>query len=123
MTDREQVVQSGNTPWGLLWSLAAGFLACGMDLSLSYTLEQHVCSTGHQYVLVLISFFAMVVACSGFFTGFAEFRRFPANTREEGGSPFDRAHFQALLGMFWSLSFAVVILALSIPRWIVGPCE
>lgn len=123
METSEQSIQSGRTPFGLWWSLVAGFVAWGADLGLSYMLEQHSCSTGHHYVLYLIDLVCLALALSGFATGLLEFKRFPGTTSEEGGSPFDRAHFQALLGMAFSLSFAVVVIAGSVPRWVLSPCE
>jgi hypothetical protein len=123
MAEFEQVVESGKTPWGLWWSLCAGFIAWGTDLGLSYTLEQHSCSTGHRYVLHGISIACFLIALTGFAAGLAEFRRLPSSAKEEGGSHFDRAHFQGLLGMIFSLSFALVVIAGAVPRWILSPCE
>jgi hypothetical protein len=122
-TRLERHVDAGKTPWGIWWALIAGFLAWGLDLGLSYMLEQHSCSTGHHYVLHAISFACFAVALSGFFTGLVEFRRFPGDSKEEGGSRVDRAHFQALLGIAFSLSFAVIVIAGAVPRWILSPCE
>jgi hypothetical protein len=123
MAKSEQQIQAGRTPFGLCWSLIAGFAAWGFDLGLSYVLEQHSCSTGHHYMVHVISIVCLAIALTGFATGWLEFRRFPGSTSEEGGSHFDRAHFQALLGMAFSLAFAVVIVAGSVPRWILSPCE
>ena len=123
MARSEQIIRGGRTPVGLWWSLIAGFVAWGADLGLSYMLEQHSCSTGHHYVLHIISLVSLAIALTGFGTGWVEFRRFPGTASEEGGSHFDRAHFQALLGMAFSLSFAVVVIAGAVPRWIIGPCE
>jgi hypothetical protein len=116
-------IDKGRTPWGVWWSLVAGFVAWTADLGLSYVLEQHSCSTGHHYVLHVISVVCMAITLSGFATGLSEFRQLPKNAKEEGGSRFDRAHFEALLGMAFSLSFAVVIIAGSVPRWLLSPCE
>jgi hypothetical protein len=123
MATSEQQIQAGQTPPGLWWSLAAGFAAWGLDLVFSYLLERHSCATGDRFVLHLVSMACFAMALSGFVTGLVEFRRFPGTTSEEGGSHFDRAHFQALLGMAFSLSFALVVIAGSVPRWILGPCE
>lgn len=123
MTNAKSIAETGKTPWGIWWSLAAGFVAWGIDLGLSYMLEQHSCSTGHFYVLHTISFVSFALAISGFAAGFIEKRRFPHDSKEEGGSSLDRAHFQALIGMIFSLSFAVVIIAGAIPRWILSPCQ
>jgi len=123
MAEFKQHIDAGKTSWGIWWGLIAGFLAWGLDLGASYVLDQHSCSTGHHYVLHLISIACLVLALSGFFAGFAELRRFPADTSEEGGSRLDRAHFQALLGIVFSLSFTLVVLAGAVPRWILSPCE
>ena len=123
MARSEQQIQAGRTPLGLWWSLIAGFAAWAVDLGFSYVLEQHSCSTGHHYLLHVISMVCLAITLTGFGTGWVEFRRFPRSTSEEGGSHFDRAHFQALLGMVFSVSFAVVIVAGSVPRWILSPCE
>jgi hypothetical protein len=119
----ERSIKSRTTPFGLWWSLVAGFAAWGADHGLSYMLEQHSCSTGHHYVLHAISIVCFIAALSGFATGIRELRRFPVETSEEGGTPFDRAHFQALLGMAFSISFAIVIIAEAVPRWILTPCD
>jgi hypothetical protein len=123
MSTSEQIIKSGRTPRGLWWSLTAGFGAWAVDLGVSYVLEQHSCSTGHHYVLHVVSAVCLAIAVSGFGAGLLEYRRFPGDTSEEGGSPFDRAHFQAVLGMIFSLSFAVVIIAGWVPRWVLSPCE
>ena len=123
MASSAQNIQHGRTPFGLWWSLVAGFVTWGVDLGLSYMLEQHSCSTGHHYVLHLIGFICFLFALSGFGTGLIELKRFPGETSEEGGSPFDRAHFQAILGMSFSLFFSVLVIAGSVPRWLLSPCE
>ena len=122
MTKTEQLVSGETTPL-IRWSLIAGFFAWGSDLGFSYVLEQHACSTGHHYVLHAISLVCILLAISGFLSALSEFRRFRANTSEEGGRRLDRTHFQALIGMAFSLSFAIVILAAAIPRWILSACE
>ena len=83
MTTAKPIVEAGKTPFGIWWSLVAGFAAWGFDLGLSYMLEQHSCSTGHSYVLHAISFVCFLGALSGFATGFMEKRRFPHDSKEE----------------------------------------
>jgi len=119
----KQPIAVGKTSWGIRWGLAAGFLAWGIDLGLSYILVQHSCSTGHHYVLHAITFVCALLALSGFVAGFAILRRFPTDTTEEGGSRFDRAYFQLLLAIAFSLSFTLVVVAAAVPRWILGPCQ
>ena len=64
MARSEQQIEAGRSPLGLWWSLIAGFVAWGIDLGLSYMLEQHSCSTGHHYVLHVISIVCLAVALS-----------------------------------------------------------
>jgi len=116
-------VRRGEAPLGLWWSVIAGPFAWALDLGFSYTLAQHSCSTGHHYVLHVITGVCFVIALSGFVLGFAEFQRFPQQATEEGGRPLDRAYFMAILGILFSLSFAVVVIAGAVPRWILSPCE
>src|SRR3954467_14940571 len=123
MADTQQKIEHGSASLGLWWSFWAGFVAWGLDLGISYVLEQHSCSTGHYYVLHVTSLVCFAMALSGIATGYKEFKLLPENTREEGGSHFERALFQAVMGMVFSASFAVVIIAGSVPRWILRPCE
>ena len=123
MAELEQDIREGATPRLVWWSLVAGFAAWGIDLALSYILEQHTCSTGHHYVLHLISIVCVLIALSGFVLGYQDFKKFPPETNDHGGRRYDRAHFQALLGMAFSLAFTVVIIAGAIPRWILSPCD
>jgi hypothetical protein len=123
MSDNPQAVPQGRTPEGIYWSLVAGVSAWFANLGINYTLEQHSCSTGHHYVLYVTTAICFVIALSGALIGFAEIRKHPIEVSEEGGDPEDRAHFQSLLGVALSASFAVSILAVSVPMWILNPCE
>jgi hypothetical protein len=123
MPDFKQSVDHGQTPAALWWSLVAGFIAWGCDLGFSYALDQHACSTGHTYVMHVISIVCFLIALSGFALGWMEFRRVPPEADDEGERPLDRAHFQVLLGMGFSLAFAVVVIAGAVPRWILSPCH
>jgi hypothetical protein len=110
------------TPRPIFWSLSAGFLAASLNEAFSYGLVQPTCAHGHQIVMHMITFACFAIALSGFVVGWIEFRALPEDTSEEGGTWRDRAHFQALLGMAFSLAFAVVIAALAVPQWLLDPC-
>ena len=111
------------TPVRLRWSLAAGFTAFGLDLAVSYVLRQHVCSSAEKFELHLVTFVSLAIALLGFALGWVSFHNLPHDAEEEGGEPHDRAHFEALLGMGFSLAFALAILALAVPRWILTVCD
>ncbi len=122
MEQSETKVQKGETPLALSWSLVAGFAAWGADHGVSYALQRHACSVGGLFSLHVVTVVCFAAALSGVAFGWIFYRSLPADKSEEGGKPYDRAHFQALLGMGFSLSFAVVILAEAVPRWLLQPC-
>jgi len=102
--------------------LVIGPLAWGTDQIVTYALVQHTCSTGHHYVLHVMTAVFFVVAIAGALMSWRQYSQFRAGN-DEGGSPFDRSHFLALLGVLSSLGFAVVIVANAVPRWILSPCD
>jgi hypothetical protein len=119
----EPPVQSGVTPARLRWSLAAGFAAFAFDLGSSYVLRQHVCTSSQKFELHLVTFICLAITLTGFALGWIGFHNLPHDSEEEGGEPHDRAHFEALLGMGFSLGFTLAIIALAVPRWILTVCE
>jgi len=123
VSSSNQFVQSGQTPWSILWSLTAGFLAWGANLGFSYVLAQHACSTGHHYVLSITNWSCFFVALTGVFAGWNAARKLPHDKQEQGRRPHDRAHFQSLLGMILSAAISVVIVAGAVPPWILRPCD
>jgi hypothetical protein len=98
-------------------------LTFGADLLLSYALVPHACSTGHFYVLHVVTVVAIIVTLSAGFFAWREYLRVSAGADDEGGSPRDRAHFMAIFGMIWSAAFVVVILANAVPRLMLSPCD
>jgi hypothetical protein len=118
-----RAIPYGKTPSRLRWSLAAGFTAFGLDLGVSYGLRQHACTASQRFELHLVTFCCILLALSGFASGWVDFHNLPHDSEEEGGEPHDRAHFEALLGMGFSLAFTLVIIALAVPRWLLTVCE
>jgi heme/copper-type cytochrome/quinol oxidase subunit 2 len=98
-------------------------LSFGADLLLSYALVAHACSTGHFYLLHLITIIAVLVTLSAGLLAWREYNRIPRDANDEGGSPIDRAHFMAIGAMIWSAAFVIVIIANAVPRWILSPCD
>ena len=102
--------------------LLIGPLAFGADLLLSYMLVEHSCSTGHHYVLHVISVVCLVIVLAAAWMSWNQYQA-AKEGNDSGGSPLDRAHFLGLLGTASSLFFAVVIIANAVPRWILSPCD
>ncbi|HZQ25690.1 MAG TPA: hypothetical protein VFA89_23065 [Terriglobales bacterium] len=123
MAEGERIAPQGRASALVWWSMCAGPLAWGVDLGFSYSLTQHSCSTGHHYVLHVISVICFLIALTGFAVGLSEYLKLPPDAEDHGRRPIDRAHFQVLFGIVFSLSFAVVVIAGAVPRWIFTPCD
>jgi hypothetical protein len=123
MAELDKTVRRREAPGLVWWTMFAGPVAWAFDLGVSYVLAQHTCSTGHHYVLHAITVVCAMIALSGFAAGWAAYNALPEEAREEGARPVDRAHFQVLFGIVFSLGFTVVIVAQGVPRWILNPCQ
>jgi hypothetical protein len=123
MVADELTIHTGETPSPLRWSLLSGFFAFALDFGIGYVLRLHSCSVDRALWLRLLTIVCLAIALSGLVIGQRFLRRLPRHANEEGGEPYDRAHFQALLGMAFSIGFAIAILAVSMPRWILRPCD
>jgi hypothetical protein len=121
-TEERQSAATARIETGEWWGMAAGPLAWGIDLGCSYAAAPHACSTGHYYVLRVISLICFLIALSGFVLAFGTHRRLPRSSDEHGHFLHDRAFFLSLAGIVLSLGFAVVIIAGSVPQWILSPC-
>jgi hypothetical protein len=123
MAELQQTVRRGETP-GLVWcAMCAGPLAWAADLGFSYVLTQHSCSTGHHYVLHVITIVCALIAVSGFVAGWSAYSTIPREATKDGERPLDRTYFQILFGIIFSVAFTVVIIAGAVPRWILSPCD
>lgn len=106
----------------LWWGILIGPTAWALDQGLSYALAQHACSTGHFYVLHVTSAVMFVLALTGLLAAWRQLGPV-RNGREEGGSPVDRSWFMAWFGILMSAGFALTIIALSVPKIVLSPCD
>jgi drug/metabolite transporter (DMT)-like permease len=123
MAKPDDTVREGEAPALIWWTMFAGPFAWICDLGFSYMLEQHTCSTGHHYVLHVITVVCALLALTGLAAGWAAYKRIPKGADDQGLRPMDRTHFQMLFGIVFSLAFTVVIIAEAVPRWILHPCQ
>ena len=123
MAQLEHTVREGEAPGLIWWAMFGGPVAWACDLGFSYVLQQHTCSTGHHYVLHLITVVCGVIALTGLLAGMAAYKRIPEDANDHGVRPMDRTHFQVLFGIVFSLAFTIVIIAEAVPRWILHPCQ
>ena len=120
--EREKPEALPTSTFLLYYGILAAPTAWMCDEGLSYMLDQHACSTGHFYVLHIITIVTAMIALSGFFIALLQLLA-AGKGNDDGGSPRDRAYFMARLGIITSLGFTLVILALAVPRWILSPCD
>jgi hypothetical protein len=123
MAKLEQIVKPGAAPVFVWWTMFAGPLAWVLDLGFSYVLTQHSCSTGHHYVLHVITIVCGVIALTGFAAGIVAYGALPREATDAGERPLDRTYFQVVFGIVFSLAFTMVVIAAAVPRWILSPCN
>jgi hypothetical protein len=115
--------RSGAGALALWWGIFAGPIAFALDEVLSYAIVQHTCSTGYLWLLHFYTLLAIVLALSGFASAFWCYRRLPENATTSGVMVESRSRFMAIYGMAASIAFTLVIVALSIPKWAMSPCD
>jgi hypothetical protein len=106
----------------LWWGIFAGPVGVALDELLSYAIVQHSCSTGHHGLLHFYTGLAILSSLSGFAAALWCYRRLPTLNLEDG-STAGRSRWMAIYGMAASIVFIVVIIALSIPKWAMSPCD
>jgi hypothetical protein len=107
----------------LWWAILIGPVAWIIDQGLSYSIDQHACSTGKFYLLHIITAASLVLALTGVLVGWRQLRRTPAGANEDGGTPRDRSWFMAWLGILLSLEFVIVVVAMAVPKILLSPCD
>jgi hypothetical protein len=106
-----------------LWvGLLSGPLAWGLQLQTSYSLTETACATGHQWLLHLVGFAAVLVPVASGLLAARLFQRLPEGSTGYGDDLRSRARFMALSGIVMSAFFVLVNLAMWIPSWILGAC-
>jgi hypothetical protein len=106
----------------LWWGIFAGPVGVALDEMLSYAIIQHSCSTGNHGLLHFYTAVAILLSLSGFATALWCYRRLP-QTDLEGGSTAARSRWMAIYGIAASSVFILVIIAISIPKWAMNPCD
>jgi hypothetical protein len=109
-------------PLLLWWGVFAGPVAVALDEMLSYAIVHHSCSTGHHSLLHFYTAVTILVSLSGIVAALWCYRRLP-RTNLEGGSPIARSRWMAIYGIAASSVFILVIIAVSIPKWAMSPCD
>lgn len=114
--------RTGENRLALWYGILIGPLALAWCEGSNYVIAQHACSTGHFYVFNIISAIAFLFALSGAWLAWSEFQKVGPGS-ENGGTPHDRSWFMAILGIASSLGFVLAIIAMSVPHFILSPCD
>ena len=63
------------------------------------------------------------MTCGGALVAWVALQQTTADASTDGGQPRQRARFMAILGLTSSALFALAIVALAIPRWVLDACQ
>jgi hypothetical protein len=130
MTNADQAAVGGGHGWfssprgiAAQWlGLLAGPVAWAVDLTASYSLVKWTCGSQHTSVLHLIDFAAVIVIAAGAWASWTALRAAPGAARLDGGAPFDRGRFMAILGLVVCALFLAAIVAAEVPRLVLDAC-
>lgn len=104
------------------YGLFAGPLAWTIHLMAAYALVPWVCDNGHGWILYLISFLSLSIAATGGLAAWQNFKQSGRRWPGEEGDVGTRSLFMATMGIILGSLFSVVIIAQSIPIFMMNPC-
>ena len=111
------------SPLSLWTGILAGPIVWSIDLLACYALVKWACLDRKQAVIQLILLGSLAVVAGGAIVSWIALQHTPATDATDGGDPKQRARFMALLGLASSALFALTIVALAIPHWVLDACQ
>lgn len=107
-----------------LWTgILAAPIAWFLQMQINYALVPWACATGHMMVLHMVTLGGLLIAAASTLTAWREWQRSGKEWPKGAGGPQMRSRFMAVLGLLISVMFFFVILAQSIPSFILSPCQ
>jgi hypothetical protein len=94
-----------------------------LSLEVAYALVPAACSSRNELPVHLVHFICLVLALVGGLTAWRMWRATGATWSGEEGGPLARSRFMAGVGVFTSIMFALVIVAMWIPSFMLDPCQ
>ena len=108
---------------GQAWAaLAAGMLATGLHLPVSYALVKWACATDRRAVLILIAVVAFLITIAGAWLAWSCQSRLRAHADTRGAAPSDRSLFVAQTALGTDIVLALFIAASTIGPLVLSPC-
>jgi hypothetical protein len=107
-----------------LWiGVLGSAIVWAIQLQTSYAMVPWACSSGHRWMLPVVSFAFLVVAAVPGLIALSIWRKTSSPRRSERESRFQgRRRFMAMLGMMDSAVFFLLILAQGLPVFFIHPC-
>jgi 4-amino-4-deoxy-L-arabinose transferase-like glycosyltransferase len=107
----------------LLWAgVLLGPTAAMLNEGLSYSMTQHACSTGHVYVLHVSSACCFLLASASVWIARQQLS-VVGDGSEHGAGPHNRQWWMARAGVALGIGFALVIIAMAVPKILLSPCD
>jgi hypothetical protein len=107
-----------------LWTGVLGSaIIWGIQLQTTYAMVPWACSSGHRWMLPVVSLGFLIAAAIPGVVSWREWRKASGGQRSERETPGDgRRRFMAMLGMMDSAVFFLLILAQALPVFFIHPC-
>lgn len=104
----------------VLWTcILAPPTAWMLNLETNFALAPLACTTGSKFMLQAVSAVALIIAITSAVTSWMQWEKLPV----EHNPTQQRARTLALSGILLSAMFALVIIAQTLPHFILSPCE
>jgi len=100
----------------------AGPIALALDQLSSYALVKWTCGHQHVWVLHAITLAALAAIAGGAFAAWTTFMEAPRDASLDGGRSTDRGRFMGVLGLATCALFAMAVVAMAVPRWMIDAC-
>jgi hypothetical protein len=109
--------------FALWWGILIGPLAWATDLGISYPITHSLCAFNIAWGFHAITLCTIALAVSGGVVARRELALVPRVPGEELPRPLERSRFMAQLGIAASVLFMIVIIAESVPKLGMSPCQ
>jgi hypothetical protein len=127
MEGRENELNAPRRDSVLLWtSIVAGPVIWALHMQMRYSMVQWACDTGREAMLMIPAVVAMLLVIASAVLAWRMLRQIDATfTTEELNTwpQLDRRRFMAICGVGISLMSLLLIIAQTIPGFIVGACD